>query len=247
MPASAAPSPAARTAAIHSAALVETRMADGVDAAVDPVQRAGTNPLCACGAVKPEIAELHRGDHSVLTSGEPGQLRIEGVGRGCFTFRACQAAFVRHPPKLAQISLPVFPPMLLFRAATAKDVQPTLALWAASRSGHAETPDSAEAVQRLLDTDPGSLLVADDGEVIGALIAAFDGWRGNMYRLAVRHDRRREGVAKRLVEHGEARLKQKGAVKVTALVGRGDEQAEALWRAAGYRDDVKIGRWVRSF
>jgi ribosomal protein S18 acetylase RimI-like enzyme len=136
--------------------------------------------------------------------------------------------------------------MLLFRAATAKDVQPVLALWAESRSGHAETPDSAEAIRTLLHTDPGSLLVADDGEVIGALIAAFDGWRGNMYRLAVRPGRRREGIAKRLVEHGEARLRQKGAPKVTALVGRGDEQAEALWRAAGYRDDVKIGRWVRS-
>jgi hypothetical protein len=38
-----------------------------------------------------------------------------------------------------------------------------------------------------------------------------------------------------------------GAPKATALVGRGDAQAEALWRAAGYRDDVAIGRWVRSF
>jgi ribosomal protein S18 acetylase RimI-like enzyme len=137
--------------------------------------------------------------------------------------------------------------MCRFRAATANDVQQVLALWAASRSGHAETPDSAEAIHRLLDTDPGSLLVADDGEVIGALIAAFDGWRGNMYRLAVRPDRRREGIASRLVQHGEARLKAKGAPKATALVGRGDDQAEALWRAAGYRDDVKIGRWVRSF
>ena len=36
------------------------------------------------------------------------------------------------------------------------------------------------------------------------------------------------------------------APKVTALVGRGDERAEGLWRALGYRDDVEIGRWVRS-
>jgi ribosomal protein S18 acetylase RimI-like enzyme len=136
--------------------------------------------------------------------------------------------------------------MCRFRAATAKDVQPVLDLWAGSRSEHAETPDSAEAVRTLLHTDPGSLLVADDGEVVGALIAAFDGWRGNMYRLAVRQDRRREGIARRLVQYGEARLREKGAPKATALVGRGDEDAEALWRAAGYRDDVKIGRWVRS-
>jgi ribosomal protein S18 acetylase RimI-like enzyme len=136
--------------------------------------------------------------------------------------------------------------MCLFRAATAEDVQPVLELWAAARSGHAETPDTEEAVRTLLETDPGSLLVADDGEVIGALIAAFDGWRGNMYRLAVRPDRRRERIATRLVQHGEQRLKAKGAPKVTALVGRGDAQAEELWRAAGYRDDVNIGRWVRS-
>jgi ribosomal protein S18 acetylase RimI-like enzyme len=136
--------------------------------------------------------------------------------------------------------------MLLFRAATAKDVQPILDLWADARSDHAETPDTQEAIRTLLATDPGSLLVADDGEVVGALIAAFDGWRGNMYRLAVRPDRRRQNIARRLVEHGEQRLRALGAPKTTALVGRGDEQAEALWRAAGYRDDVNIGRWVRS-
>jgi ribosomal protein S18 acetylase RimI-like enzyme len=66
-----------------------------------------------------------------------------------------------------------------------------------------------------------------------------------MYRLAVVPDRRREGIARRLVEHGERSLKARGALKVTALVGRGDAQAEGLWRAAGYRDDTAIGRWVR--
>ena len=62
----------------------------------------------------------------------------------------------------------------------------------------------------------------------------------------LRPDRRREGIATRLVELGEERLRAKGAPKTTALVGRGDTQAEELWRAAGYRDDSNIGRWVRS-
>lgn len=121
-----------------------------------------------------------------------------------------------------------------------------LELWAQARSAHAETRDTLESLTRLLETDPHALLVAEDGEIQGALIAAFDGWRGNMYRLAVKSDRRRRGIARGLVEHGERRLRERGAPKVTALVGRGDGQAEALWRAAGYRDDVEIGRWVRS-
>ena len=130
------------------------------------------------------------------------------------------------------------------RNATRSDFPAVLALWDEARSGHAETPDSLEALERL---EPGALLVhEDDGEIVGALIAAFDGWRGNMYRLAVKPERRREGIARALVDAGEARLEQQGAPKVTALVGRGDEQAEALWRAAGYKDDVAIGRWVRS-
>ena len=67
-----------------------------------------------------------------------------------------------------------------------------------------------------------------------------------MYRLAVKPSHRREGIARALVAAGEEHLRAQGAPKVTALVGRGDDQAEGLWRAAGYKDDVEIGRWVRS-
>jgi ribosomal protein S18 acetylase RimI-like enzyme len=129
------------------------------------------------------------------------------------------------------------------RAATATDIPAVLQLWASARSGHAETPDTPESLARLLATDPRALIVA--GDVDGALIAAFDGWRGNLYRLAVRPERRRAGIARALVDAGEQRLRELGAPKATALVGRGDTVAEGLWNALGYRDDVGIGRWVR--
>jgi ribosomal protein S18 acetylase RimI-like enzyme len=132
----------------------------------------------------------------------------------------------------------------VIRKATRDDFEAVLALWDEARSEHAETADTREALERL---EPGALLVYErDDAIVGALIAAFDGWRGNLYRLAVKHSHRREGIARALVAAGEERLHELGAPKVTALVGRGDTQAEGLWRAAGYKDDVEIGRWVRS-
>jgi ribosomal protein S18 acetylase RimI-like enzyme len=131
------------------------------------------------------------------------------------------------------------------RRATSDDLPAVLDLWAGARSAHAVTPDEPAAVERLIEH--GSLLVAvREGKLVGALIAAWDGWRGNMYRLAVLPRHRRAGIARGLVEAGEERLRALGARRVTVLVAREDAPARALWLALGYEDDVRIGRFVRN-
>jgi ribosomal protein S18 acetylase RimI-like enzyme len=135
------------------------------------------------------------------------------------------------------------------RPAGPADVPAVIALWGRARSAAASTPDTAEAAQRLVETAPGTLLVAHatpGGEIVGALVAAWDGWRGNMYRLAVEPRHRRRGIAIALVREGERLLRAKGARRVTALVGRDEEPALALWTAAGYARDETIARFVRN-
>jgi hypothetical protein len=58
------------------------------------------------------------------------------------------------------------------------DVAAVMNLWAQDRSGHASTPDRPYDIERLIGADsPAALLVAErDGEVVGALIAGWDGW-----------------------------------------------------------------------
>ena len=122
-----------------------------------------------------------------------------------------------------------------------------LALWGEARSEHASTADRLEHVERLIAQMPGSLLVAErDGAIAGARIAAWDGWRGNMYRLAVDPEHRRRGIGIALVRAGEQHLQRLGAYRITALVGYEDEQAAAFWQAAGYPRDLVIGRRVRN-
>src|ERR1044072_717983 len=76
-----------------------------------------------------------------------------------------------------------------------QDAQAVLELWAEARSDHASAADRLADVERLIAESPAALLVAErDGEVVGALIAGWDGWRGNMYRLAVSEGHRRQGI-----------------------------------------------------
>jgi ribosomal protein S18 acetylase RimI-like enzyme len=135
----------------------------------------------------------------------------------------------------------------IVRACRPQEASAVLELWQQARSAHAATADRLEDVQRLLSETSGSLLVADaDGAILGALIAAWDGWRGNMYRLAVRFEHRRRSIGLALVQAGEEHLRRQGARRITALVGYEDEVAAAFWESAGYPQDREIGRRVRS-
>jgi ribosomal protein S18 acetylase RimI-like enzyme len=139
------------------------------------------------------------------------------------------------------------PPDVTIRPCRRDELAAVLALWAENRSPHASTPDDIESLERLLERDPSSLLIAErDGSLIGTVIAAWDGWRGNMYRLAVTVGKRRSGVGLALVRAGEEHLRACGARRITALVGAEDEGATAMWRAAGYDHDRQVSRFVRN-
>jgi ribosomal protein S18 acetylase RimI-like enzyme len=134
------------------------------------------------------------------------------------------------------------------RAATVADVDAVLRIWAEARTSPPRTPDDPDLVKRLLERDPGALLVAEaGGQVVGVLIAGWDGWHGNVYRLAVLPSERRQGIARQLVEAGHQRLRDQGAHRVTALVGGEEGAAHRLWRAVGYQRDEFVHRFVRRF
>jgi ribosomal protein S18 acetylase RimI-like enzyme len=131
------------------------------------------------------------------------------------------------------------------RQAAAADVGDLLALWR-THGGEPGATDSDSSVRALLAREPAALIVAEDGEgIAGSLIAAWDGWRGNLYRLVVREDRRRQGVATALVRAGEQRLRAAGAVRISALVDTHDRRARDFWAALGYEHQSDRARYLR--
>jgi ribosomal protein S18 acetylase RimI-like enzyme len=131
------------------------------------------------------------------------------------------------------------------RRGTQADTSSVLDLWLAADTVPTAT-DSETGLAHLLRHDPDALLLAvADERIVGSLIASWDGWRGSFYRLAVHPDWRRQGLATDLVRAGEDRLRELGAVRLTAIVADGESGAAELWTAAGYERQNDRSRFVR--
>jgi ribosomal protein S18 acetylase RimI-like enzyme len=134
---------------------------------------------------------------------------------------------------------------LTVRSATPRDIPAVLALWQAASDTQTAT-DSPEGLELLLAADEHALILTEvEGALAGSLIAAWDGWRGSFYRLAVQPQRRRQGIATSLVREGERRLKALGAIRMTAIVSDEDPVAMSFWAAAGYERQEHRARFVR--
>lgn len=135
--------------------------------------------------------------------------------------------------------------MITVRHAGRHELAEVLGVWRAADAQPTATDDE-RALAGLLDHDPRSLLVAVDGErVVATMIAAWDGWRGAFYRLAVLPGWRRHGVARALVAEGERQLQGRGARRLAVFAVEGDDGAVAFWEAVGYRLQVDRSRLVK--
>jgi ribosomal protein S18 acetylase RimI-like enzyme len=136
---------------------------------------------------------------------------------------------------------------LVVRAAQAHELPAILEFWRAAAENGNRPVDTPAALAALHLRDPDALLVAVDGsDIVGTIIAGWDGWRCHLYRLAVAPSRRRSGIGRRLIEAAEVRLRALGGTRADAMVLDDNDQAHRIWAAAGYARQGEWSRWVKS-
>ncbi|MFJ6795476.1 GNAT family N-acetyltransferase [Streptomyces sp. NPDC091268] len=129
--------------------------------------------------------------------------------------------------------------------AVRSDLAAVLDFWNAAAEG-TSISDDLDGVERLHARDPQALLLARrDGELVGTVVAGFDGWRCHLYRLAVHPRCRRQGIGSALLAAAEERFAALGGRRADAMVLVRNEDAHGAWAAAGYHPEEQWRRWVK--
>jgi len=116
-----------------------------------------------------------------------------------------------------------------------KDHAQVVALWSKVFKDDPPWNEPASMIRRKLTVQPELFLVAVvDDQVVGTVMAGFDGVRGWIHHLAVRGSHRRQGIASSLMRAAEKGLEIAGCPKVNLQVRATNSEVIAFYRSLGY-------------
>ncbi|MEG8180803.1 GNAT family N-acetyltransferase [Nocardia terpenica] len=140
---------------------------------------------------------------------------------------------------------------IVFRTAVSSEARSVLDFWSTAAEDAHRPSDSIAAIEALIRRDPDALILAfdedteGDPELVGTVIAGWDGWRCHIYRLAVAPDRRRSGIGRGLIQAAENRFVRLGGTRADAMVLDENDLAHSAWKANGYAPQPEWSRWVK--
>uniref|UniRef100_A0A7C2AZF1 GNAT family acetyltransferase n=1 Tax=Pseudomonas graminis TaxID=158627 RepID=A0A7C2AZF1_9PSED len=105
------------------------------------------------------------------------------------------------------------------------------------------------AIDKKLAVADGLFFVAlRDNDVVGTVLAGYDGHRGWLYAVAVHPSRRRKGVGVQLVRHAEHALTLRGCMKINLQILSTNASVQAFYESLGYSTEPRIsmGRKIDS-
>lgn len=97
------------------------------------------------------------------------------------------------------------------------------------------------AIDKKLAVNDGLFFVAiQAAQVVGTIMAGYDGHRGWIYSVAVLPEQRNHGVGTLLMKHAEQALVQLGCMKINLQIAEGNEKVAGFYESLGYAVEQRI-------
>jgi len=120
------------------------------------------------------------------------------------------------------------------------DEPAVIALWHACNLVSPATNPSAD-IARKLKVNPELFLVAQqEKQIVGTVMAGYEGRRGWINYLAVAPTARRQGIGRQLMAAAESRLRALGCPKVNLQVRKTNHDVRKFYEALGFAEDAVI-------
>ena len=125
-----------------------------------------------------------------------------------------------------------------------QDKEGLIDLWETVFPDAAPHNQPARVIEEKLAVDDLIFVAEEDGLILGACQAGYDGHRGWLYGVAVCPDQRRRGIGSRLVETALQSLSELGCGKVNLQIRAGNTQVADFYRSLGFEveDRLSMGR-----
>jgi len=119
---------------------------------------------------------------------------------------------------------------------SAQDQASVAVLWTAVLGYGSAHNDPALSIRKKMEVADGLFFVAEaGGQLVGTVMAGYDGHRGWIYSLAVDPAFRKQGVGRALLRHAEVALEKRGCVKINLQIGDGNEAVIGFYEKTGYK------------
>ena len=124
---------------------------------------------------------------------------------------------------------------------TADDYDSVAKLWNSSRGVGVNDDDSKENISKYLLRNPDTSFVAvENGEIIGAVLAGHDGYRGFIHHTAVSASHRGLGIGTKLVNAAVDAIRKEGINKIVLVAFKTNILVNSFWEKQGFavREDL---------
>lgn len=82
-------------------------------------------------------------------------------------------------------------------------------------------------------------------QVVGTIMAGYDGHRGWLYSVAVLPEHRQEGIGSALVRYAERELVSRGCLKINLQVVESNSEVVAFYESLGYQVEPRVSMGKR--